>query len=212
MNIVITENGDPVYSKGRELSEMVYQKVWDTNSLVDHNQIGIVALYGNKVVGNLNICLGEKELPCENYFTFKYICLGGKSVAELCGLAISTKLNRIERSKVLLGLVSAAHTFGVKNNIGFYFTVQKASLLYRLKNKLSYPFELVDNAKMNTNKIPQDNYWNCQNKPSLYQIDNFSRDTLFASLSAMGNLMHNEFSFYDTTSKASVDGIIPKVA
>lgn len=212
MEIIITSKGHPLYVKGRDLADYVYNKVWSTSSLIDHNHIGVIALKDNQVVGNINICLDASNLPCERFFILKNLSLCGKIKVELCGLAISTDLTRKSRSEVLLGLVSAVHMFGLKNDIKTYFTIQKSTLFSHLTSKLSYPFQLVLGAEICTEVIPEDKYWQCKNKPNLYQVENFTEETQAASLVALMKLMQNGFTLKDITHEEVISDLLSKVA
>ena len=66
----LVEREDIFYTKGRNLAKAVYKDVWNTESLVDGNDYGIVVACNGEILGNANIQLKkpEKQLKSETFF------------------------------------------------------------------------------------------------------------------------------------------------
>ncbi|UTM58451.1 hypothetical protein L4174_006325 [Photobacterium sp. CCB-ST2H9] len=209
----ITSNYDQEeYQIGHRLAKRVYQRAWGTKSLSDDHSASVIAMLNSEVVGNLCIHLRNQKLPCENYFHFQNEIEKDVLVAELCSLAIAVETPKQVRNDILLGLISAVNTFGIVHNISKYYTIQRISLLSRLKVKLNYPFHQVDEAIPITAAQPNDSYWRNNQTPKLYSIDNTDPQTMKSSLQSIAFLNRRGCTWVDQTRKSNDFQKIIKVA
>mgnify|MGYP005838227085 CR=1 FL=1 len=177
MDVHLVNHNDIFYKKGRLLADEVYNRVWGTDKLIDDNDYGIVIINKGKVVGNLNIELKKEDKPIksEKFFgTQHWGCcaeISNDEVFEISGLSISQDVPKELRQPILMLLMFSKYLLTRSLGKKFGVSVQRKALNRILIKHLHLPFYPNPEVKEIQGNVPQDNYWQDGEQPSLYYLD-----------------------------------------
>jgi hypothetical protein len=186
LRVEIVDKFDIIYQKGRNLAEQMYQKVWQTDRLIDNNDYGVVIFYDDSVIANVNIQLKQQNslLKSEQFFCVKhwqkYLKIADSQIAEISGLAISDRLPNSFSRPVLMTLVLGLRTLLSALELRAYTTIQHKFLIRLLTKSLKLPFfinEIVTSPQID---VPDDNYWKREESPRIYYLDGFDPQAIRA--------------------------------
>lgn len=196
--VFIVNKKDPIYLKGRHFVQQRYRKVWGTCNLVDSNDYATVVLCHGSVIANVNIQLNQENnyLNSELFFEKEHwrsdINLGTYDLAEVSGLAISDKIQPNISTPAFMMLILGLRILQYSLNIRYYTTVQHKFLVRILTKKLNLPFWTNNSIVNPSGNIPNDKYWQQEEKPRIYYLDCHNEqvvqacDSYFYYLNLMG--------------------------
>lgn len=183
MDVHLVGQNDIFYKKGRQLANQVYNQVWGTENLIDDNDYGVVIVNQGEVVGNFNLELKKegKPIKSEKFFGSKHweCCtdVSCDQVAEISGLAIGKNVPSELREPILMLLVFSNYALGRSLGRSFGVSVQRKALNRILTKQLHIPFFHNPKVKEIQGTVPQDNYWQDGEQPTLCYLDSTNRET-----------------------------------
>lgn len=205
IRIGIVAKEQEIYIQGRNLANEMYAKIWDTKSLIDDNDFGIVVFCSGQVVGNVNLQIKHSEsnlLHSEIFFTQKhwqqYLDIPNGQLAEISGLCVSDTVPQSLSRPIIMGLVLGLHLLHNSLQIRYLTTVQHEYLIRVLCKSLNLPFFCNETITYPQGQVPDDGYWKRDKSPRIYYIDGYSADTikavssLFCYLNMVGYQIHVE--------------------
>ena len=201
----IVEREDIFYTKGRNLAKAVYKDVWNTESLVDGNDYGIVVAFNGKVLGNANIQLKKpgKLLKSEAFFGEShwqdYFEASDFEIAEISALAVSQDAPAEMRRPIMMMLITGIQNLCRIKGIKKIATVQHDYLIRILTKSLKLPFfrnQTIQEPQ--TTNLPDDDYWKRVKPPALYYLDPLGNEGIQACYSFLNylNMSGTQTSFY----------------
>lgn len=179
LRVEIVNKTDKIYQQGRKLAEQMYEKVWQTDRLIDNNDYGVVIFYDDSVIANVNIQLKQQNmlLKSEQFFSplhwQKYLNIADSQIAEISGLAISDRIPHSLSRPVLMTLVLGLRTLLYALELRAYTTIQHKFLIRILTQSLKLPFFINEIITTPQIEVPDDNYWKREEPPRIYYLDGF---------------------------------------
>ena len=198
----IVERGDIYYTKGRNLAKAVYNKVWNTENLVDGNDYAVVVACDGKVLGNINLQLKHNERPLKSEIFFdeshweSYFEITDSQIAEVSALAISDEAPANLRRPIMMMLIAGIQNLCRIKGITKVATVQHDYLIRILTKSLQLPFLKNEVLTIPTATVPDDDYWKRGKSPALYYLDIISFEVMNVCYSFLNYL---NFSGIQTT-------------
>lgn len=184
LRVEIVDKNHYLYQQGRELAQKMYQKVWQTENLIDDNDYAVIVYDRNFVIANVNVQLKHPQtlLKSEKFFANKhwqnYLEIKDSEIAEISGLAICDRIPRSKSRLVLMALVLGMQTLLNILKLKAYTTVQHKFLIRVLIKSLKLPFFI--NSIMPGRDVPDDNYWKREEPPRIYYLDGLNSDAIAA--------------------------------
>ena len=200
----LVEREDIFYTKGRNLAKAVYKDVWNTESLVDGNDYGIVVACNGEILGNANIQLKkpEKQLKSESFFGEShwddYFEAKVSEIAEISALAVSQDAPAEMRRPIMMMLITGIQNLCRIKGIQKIATVQHDYLARILIKSLHLPFFKNQEVKEPKSSVPNDDYWKRVKPPALYYLDPLGNEVTQACYSFLNYLSMSgtQTSFY----------------
>jgi hypothetical protein len=189
LKVEIVPKNHPFYQQGRSLAQLMYQKIWQTENLIDENDYAIVVFKHNCVVANVNVQLKNQNrlLKSEQFFSPQhwqnYLSVAESEIAEISGLAILDRLPNSFSRPVLMTLVLGLKILLSTLELRAYTTIQHKFLIRLLIKSLKLPFfinEIVTTPQIN---VPDDNYWIREEPPRIYYLDGLNSEAISACTS-----------------------------
>jgi hypothetical protein len=180
LKIEIVPKNHPFYQQGRMLAQLMYQKVWQTDKLIDDNDYGIVVFFGHEAIANVNIQLKKPNtlLKSEKFFHplhwQNYLSVAESEIAEISGLAISDALASSLSRPVLMAMIIGLKMLLDVLQLKVYTTIQHKFLIRVLTQGLKLPFFI--NPIRPGRDLPNDNYWTRKEPPRIYYLEGKNRE------------------------------------
>jgi hypothetical protein len=180
LKVEIVPKNHSIYQKGRTLAQLMYQKVWQTDKLIDDNDYGIIVFLGREAIANVNVQLKKKDilLNSEKFFHplhwQNYFSVAESEIAEISGLAICDRLSSLPSRPVLMAMIIGLKMLLDALELKAYTTIQHKFLIRVLTQGLKLPFTI--NPIMPGRDIPNDNYWTRKEPPRIYYLEGLSNE------------------------------------
>lgn len=182
LEVYIVSREDDFYELGRNLTENVYEKVWQTQTFLDNNDYGIIVVCDGEIIGNVNMQLKQAGLlNSERFFVpshwTEYFETENTKIAEISGFAVSQNIpkNLSNPTKMLLitGLQQLCRIKVIKNII----TIQHEFLVRILNKRFGLPLTKNTRVTIPDNiSLPNCNYWNSTKIPAIYYLNPLSSE------------------------------------
>jgi hypothetical protein len=186
LRIEIVPKNHPFYQQGRNLSQLMYRKIWQTENLIDDNDYAIVVFARNLVIANVNVQLKRPHilLKSEKFFHPQhwqnYLSVAESEIAEISGLAIEDRISSSLSRPVLMTLVLGLKILLSALELRAYTTIQHKFLIRILIKSLKLPFFINEMVTNPTIEVPNDNYWNMNEPPRIYYLDGLNSEAISA--------------------------------
>ncbi len=168
---------DFLYIDGRKLAAKVYNRVWKTEYLEDNNDLAIVVIGNQTIMGNVNLQLGKNstlfrsEVFFEKEHWYAYLPVNRLMFTEVSALAIDVDVSIIERKTILMMLIFGVHYFCNNYGIKYLITVQHRQLASILSKSLKLPLLKNETAHISNENNRRDCYCPKKLSPALYYLD-----------------------------------------
>jgi hypothetical protein len=175
LRVEIVSKNHPFYQQGRNLSELMYRKIWQTENLIDDNDYAIVVFARDWVIASVNVQLKRPHilLKSEKFFHplhwQNYLSVAESEIAEISGLAIEDRLPSSLSRPVLMAMILGLRMLLTSLDLKVYTTIQHKFLIRVLTKSLKLPFFI--NSTRPGNNVPDDNYWKREEPPRIYYLE-----------------------------------------